>query len=85
MGALRKMIDLSKADTERMLPASRVPALIVMGSRDPDFTDPAAEAHWLAAQLTAETLIIEGAGHYPHLEMTAETAPGLLAFLARLL
>ena len=85
MGALRKMIDLSKADTERMLPASRVPALIVMGSRDPDFADPAAEAHWLAGQLTSEALIVDGAGHYPHLEMTAETAPGLLAFLARLL
>ena len=84
MGALRKMIDLSKADTERMLPASRVPALIVMGSRDPDFADPAAEAHWLAGQLTSEALIVDGAGHYPHLEMTADVAPGMLSFLARL-
>lgn len=84
MAALRRMIDLSKADTERMLPTIRVPALIVMGSRDPDFSDPAAEAHWLAAQLAAEALIIDGAGHYPHAEMAEAVAPKMLAFLASL-
>ena len=84
MAALRRMIDLSKADTERMLPTLRVPALIVMGSRDPDFSDPAAEAHWLASQLAAEALIIDGAGHYPHAEMTEEVAPKMLSFLASL-
>jgi len=84
MAALRRMIDLSKADTERLLTTIRLPALIVMGSRDSDFSDPAAEAYWLASQLAAEALIIDGAGHYPHVEMTADVAPRLLSFLANL-
>lgn len=84
MAALRKMIDLSKADTEAMLPTIRVPALIVMGSRDPDFQNPTTEAHWLASQLAAKTLIVDGAGHYPHAEMPKQVAPGMFSFLANL-
>jgi pimeloyl-ACP methyl ester carboxylesterase len=83
MEALQAMLNLSKADTAAMLPLSRVPALIVMGTRDPDFPDPAAEAHWLAAQLHAESLIVEGAGHYPHTEMPDQVAPKLLSFIAQ--
>lgn len=84
MEALRRMTGLSKADTAAILARSRVPALVVMGTRDPDFPDPVAEARWLAGVLGAESLIVEGAGHYPHLEMPGRVAPSLLAFLARL-
>ena len=52
-----------------------------MGTRDPDFADAAAEAHWAASELNAETLIIEGVGHYPHTEMPEEVAPRLLSFI----
>jgi pimeloyl-ACP methyl ester carboxylesterase len=83
MAALQAMLGLSKADTAAMIPALRVPALVVMGTRDPDFPDPAAEARWLAGQLDAESLMVEGAGHYPHTEMPEQVAPKLLAFLAR--
>ena len=83
MAALSTMIGLSKADTASMLPASRVPALVVMGSRDPDFPDAAAEARWLAEQLHAQSLIIDGAGHYPHAEMPERVVPELLRFIAR--
>ncbi len=84
MAALRTMVGLSKADTASMLPASKVPALVVMGSRDPDFPDAAAEARWLAGQLGAQSLIVEGAGHYPHAEMPERVVPGLLLFIAQL-
>jgi pimeloyl-ACP methyl ester carboxylesterase len=83
MAALQAMIGLSKADTAAIVPATRVPALVVMGTRDPDFADAAAEARWLAGQLGAETLIVEGAGHYPHTEMADRVAPKLLAFIAK--
>jgi pimeloyl-ACP methyl ester carboxylesterase len=83
MAALRAMIWLSKADTAAIVPQSRVPALVVMGTRDPDFTDAAAEARWLAGQLGAESLIVEGAGHYPHTEMADRVAPELLVFIAK--
>jgi pimeloyl-ACP methyl ester carboxylesterase len=84
MEALRKMVGLSKADTEALVARSRVPALVVMGSRDPDFPDAATEARWLGRALGSPPLIVEGAGHYPHLEMPERVAPALLDFLVRL-
>lgn len=81
MDALRSMIFLSKADTAAILPQARVPALVVMGTRDADFPDATAEAHWLAAQLRAKSLIVEGAGHYPHTEVTEQVAPSVLSFI----
>jgi pimeloyl-ACP methyl ester carboxylesterase len=84
MDALRTMVGLSKADTEALVARSRVPALVVMGSRDPDFADAAAEARWLGQALGTPPLIVDGAGHYPHLEMPERVAPALLDFLARL-
>ncbi len=85
MAALRAMIALSKADTAALLSQSRVPALVVMGTRDPDFPDAVAEAHWLAAKLGADSLIVEGAGHYPHTEMPEQVAPKVLSFIAQAL
>lgn len=82
MAALQAMLGLSKADTAAIIPQIRVPALVVMGTRDPDFPDAAAEARWLAAQLDADSLMVEGAGHYPHAEMPEQVAPKLLSFIA---
>lgn len=82
MAALQAMLGLSKADTAAILSQCRVPALVVMGTRDPDFPDAAAEARWLAAELHAESLIVDGAGHYPHTEMPERVAPRLLSFIA---
>jgi len=84
MAALETMIGLSKADTAAIVPQARVPALVVMGTRDPDFADPRAEAQWLAGALRAESLIVEGAGHYPHVEMPDRVVPKLLEFLGGL-
>jgi pimeloyl-ACP methyl ester carboxylesterase len=81
MAALHAMISLSKSDTAAIVSQSRVPALVVMGSRDPDFPDAAAEAHWLAGELRCDSLIVAGAGHYPHAEMPDRVAPELLSFL----
>jgi pimeloyl-ACP methyl ester carboxylesterase len=84
MDALRTMVSLSKADTEAIVASSRVPALVVMGTRDPDFPDASAEARWLGRALGTEQVIVDGTGHYPHLEMPERVAPQLLAFLSRL-
>jgi pimeloyl-ACP methyl ester carboxylesterase len=81
MAALQAMIGLSKADTAAIVPQSRVPALVVMGTRDPDFPDATAEARWLDSELHAESLIVDGAGHYPHTEMPERVAPKLLSFI----
>jgi pimeloyl-ACP methyl ester carboxylesterase len=55
----------------------------LFGTRDPDFDDPLAEARWIADQMHGEVHMIEGAGHYPHAEMPAETAALILPFLGK--
>ena len=84
MEALQKMIAASKSASEARLPKVTAPARILMGSKDPDFKDPEAEARWLAESLHAEYLMIPNAGHYPHVEMPEVTAPLVLSFLASL-
>lgn len=81
MDALRTMIGLPKADTAALLPRSKVPTLVVMGTKDPDFPDPRVEAVWLADTLGGESLIVDSAGHYPHAELPDEVAPRILAFI----
>ncbi|GAA1265917.1 alpha/beta hydrolase [Kitasatospora nipponensis] len=60
----------------------RCPALVVMGDKDPDFTDPKALAERQAAALNGRVVMIEGAGHYPMAEFPQATADALLPFLA---
>jgi len=84
MAALSGMLTASKRECTERLPEVRCPALIVMGTRDPDFPDPAAEAGWLAGQLPdARVLMVDGAGHYPHAERPDEVRPALDEFLGR--
>ncbi|MBI0328333.1 alpha/beta fold hydrolase [Burkholderia plantarii] len=84
MEALRIMVGLSKRDTESMLALSEVPALVIMGTRDADFPDATAEAHWVTTQIKGKTLLVDGAGHYPHTEMPEVVAPEILAFIESL-
>jgi pimeloyl-ACP methyl ester carboxylesterase len=60
----------------------KAPALIVMGTKDTHFKDPAAEAERIANKVSGQIRLIEGAGHYPHAEMPDQTAPAVLDFLA---
>ena len=76
----------SRATVEARLGEVRAPALVVMGSKDPDFPDPAAEAARTAASLRGsshtEIQMIAGAGHYPHAERPDMVAAAIIAFLA---
>jgi len=81
MDALQAMAALSKADTAAILDQTKVPALVVMGTKDPDFADAVEEARMLAGALNAETMIVDGAGHYPHAEMADLVAPRILSFV----
>ncbi len=60
-----------------------VPTLVVMGTKDPDFPDPAAEARFVAGALGGEVLLVEGAGHYPHAEMPGQVVAAALALVRR--
>jgi pimeloyl-ACP methyl ester carboxylesterase len=86
--ATRAMMYGSHANVEAHLNQVKAPALIVMGSRDPDFPDQAGEARFTADRLSsaASTRIqmIEGAGHYPHAEMPEQVQAVLMAFLQQI-
>jgi pimeloyl-ACP methyl ester carboxylesterase len=81
--ALQQMIDASKASCEAKIKDVHAPALIVMGSADPDFPDPKAEADFVTSQLHGQELMVSGAGHYPHVEMPELVAKSIVAFLER--
>lgn len=83
LAALQAMLRSSKADVEPLLTAVQAPALVVMGTKDPDFPDPAAEARLVAERLRGDVALIEGAGHYPHAEVPDVAAPLILDFLDR--
>ena len=64
--------------------AVKCPALVVMGSKDPDFPQPEVVADRQAAALNARKVMIEGSGHYPMAEFPQATADALLPFLTEL-
>lgn len=82
--ALNAMMNASKREAELRLGKAKVPALIVMGSRDPDFRKPAEEAGWVASRVGGVVRIVEGAGHYPHVELPDTTGPVITEFLEAL-
>lgn len=71
----------SHADAEAAIGSVQAPTLVVMGTKDPDFKDPAAEAEWVRSALDGTTAMIEDAGHYPHAQQPEATAAAILAFL----
>jgi pimeloyl-ACP methyl ester carboxylesterase len=82
--ALRRLIGASKAAAEARLGQVTAPVLIVMGTKDRDFKDPAGEAQLVAGRLRsthAVVQLIEGAGHYPHAELPTQTGYAIIGFL----
>jgi pimeloyl-ACP methyl ester carboxylesterase len=82
--ALRNMLTASKTASEARLGQVKAPVWVVMGSKDPDFKNPAAEAEWTAAALRGSYTMVEGAGHYPHAEMPEVTGPIILSFFEQI-
>jgi len=70
----------SHAPAEARLGEVLQPTLVVMGERDPDFRDPAAEAAWIAERLTATVVMVPEAGHYPQAERPEVVNPRLVEF-----
>jgi pimeloyl-ACP methyl ester carboxylesterase len=62
-----------------------IPALVVMGEKDPDFTKPADEAQWVGSNFSnAKVVTLPGVGHAPHLERPEDVARDVLAFVSEL-
>jgi pimeloyl-ACP methyl ester carboxylesterase len=71
----------SRQPSDERLDRVQAPTLVMMGGKDPDFPDPAAEGRILAERTGGRLEVIEGAGHYPQTEMPDKTAPILIDFL----
>ncbi len=83
MAALRGMLASSQAPGSAAAPHVTCPVLVVMGSADPDFKDPAGEAKTIAGMVpNGQVAMIENAGHYPATEYPQATADVILPFLA---
>jgi len=81
MTALHAMLTLSKADTAEIIDQVHTPALVIVGTADPDFDDPAAAGRALAKQLGGAVVVVPGAGHYPQVESPEIVGPAVAAFV----
>jgi pimeloyl-ACP methyl ester carboxylesterase len=85
--AYGKAFSLTTRQTDHAPAAARLadvqaPVLVVMGERDPDFSEPAVEARWVADALGGRAVMVPDAGHYPQAQQPEATTRAVLAFLA---
>jgi pimeloyl-ACP methyl ester carboxylesterase len=72
------------ADAGAELPHVVSPALVIMGTLDPDFANPRTEGEAIVAAMPdglGTVATVEGAGHYPHGQYPGEVAALVIAFL----
>jgi pimeloyl-ACP methyl ester carboxylesterase len=84
MAVVSKLGRTAPADAGARLADVRCPVLILMGTLDPDWPDPKAEGEGIVAGLPAglgRLELIEGAGHYAHVQFPAEVATAVLDFI----
>ncbi len=82
--AFRAVTRTSHAPAEAVLDRVHTPALVVMGTKDPDFPDQRAEAAMIADRLHGRYEMITDAGHYPQAEFPELTTPVVLEFARQL-
>ncbi|MEU3216313.1 alpha/beta hydrolase [Streptomyces sp. NPDC006971] len=84
MAVVSRMGMSAPADAGAVLTDIQCPALVIGGTLDPDWADPRAEGEGIVAEMPAglgRLEMIEGAGHYAHVQFPAEVAAAVLAFL----
>jgi pimeloyl-ACP methyl ester carboxylesterase len=77
MAEFLKTMKSSPADAGAALPRISCPALVIMGTEDPDWADPQAEAEGIVAAMPAglgAVAMIKGGGHYLHAQCPDEVA-----------
>jgi pimeloyl-ACP methyl ester carboxylesterase len=86
-GRMAEFMKTSKskpAETGARLPDVRCPALVIMGTLDPDFADPRAEGDAIVAAMPAglgTVAMVGGGGHYIHAQSPDEVAALVIPFL----
>lgn len=84
MAEFMKTFKSTPAGAGVQLPNVRCPALVIMGTLDPDFADPLAEGEAIVAAMPAgvgTVAMVDGAGHYPHAQSPEAVAELVTPFL----
>jgi pimeloyl-ACP methyl ester carboxylesterase len=84
MKVLQAMGRSAPTDAGALLPNVRCPALVMAGKLDPDWADPRAEVDGIVAEMPAGIAtgaMLDGAGHYPHVQFPDRVTALLLPFL----
>ncbi|WP_133977685.1 alpha/beta fold hydrolase [Kribbella voronezhensis] len=84
MKAFQKMAQSAPTDAGAQLGNVRCPVLVIEGSLDPDWADPRQEGEAIVAALPAglgRLEMIEGAGHYPHVQFPDQVVALVSAFV----
>src|SRR5215475_1350444 len=84
MAEFLKTFKSTPADAEKQLPNVRCPALVIMGTLDPDFAGSQAEGDAIIAAMSAgagTAAMAGGAGHYPHAQSPDAVAELVIPFL----
>ena len=71
----------SHAPAERRLSEVQAAAVVVMGTADVDWKDPAGEAAWIGERLHADVVLVPDVGHYPQAQAPAVTARAIAGLL----
>jgi pimeloyl-ACP methyl ester carboxylesterase len=88
MKALQAMCKASPSDAGAQLANVTCPVLVIEGTLDPDWADPRAEGEKIIADLPhgrGELAVIDGAGHYPHVQTPDQVLALARPFLAKVL
>jgi pimeloyl-ACP methyl ester carboxylesterase len=72
---------VNHARAEASIAAVTAPTLVIMGEKDPDFSDPQGEAQWIAGAFSGSAIMIPDAGHYPHSQQPDQVASAIQKFL----
>lgn len=81
--AVRETLTANRDGMAERMERVGVQTLVVFGSADDHFEDPIAEAEETARRLGGESLVVEGAGHYPHVERPDVVLDAIGSFLTR--
>ena len=84
MAEFLKTMKVSPADAGAAPPRVSCPALVIMGTEDPDWADPQAEADGIVAAMPAglgAVAMLKGGGHYIHAQCPDEVAALTTSFI----
>jgi pimeloyl-ACP methyl ester carboxylesterase len=81
--AVKRLGSSSRRPSAERLKKVKAPTLVIMGTKDPDFPDPAVEGRIVADQIGGSLELVEGSGHYPQTEMPEKTTSIIIDFFKR--